>query len=111
MAEDLQALMERIQKDAVEKAELAAADIISKAKDKAAEIVKAAEDEAKAKLENADKEAQAFTERSERTLEQSARDLLLSVGKNLDKKILDLLSSSRLASRSKATRASSLASA
>ena len=32
MAEDLQALMERIQKDAVEKAELAAADIISKAK-------------------------------------------------------------------------------
>ena len=92
MAEDLQALMERIQKDAVEKAELAAADIISKAKDKAAEIVKAAEDEAKAKLENADKEAQAFTERSERTLEQSARDLLLSVGKNLEKMILDLLS-------------------
>ena len=92
MAEDLQALMERIQKDAVEKAELAAADIISKAKDKAAEIVKAAEDEAKVKLENADKEAQAFTERSERTLEQSARDLLLSVGKNLEKMILDLLS-------------------
>ena len=92
MAEDLQALMERIQKDAVEKAELAAADIISKAKDKAAEIVRAAEDEAKAKLENADKEAQAFTERSERTLEQSARDLLLSVGKNLEKMILDLLS-------------------
>ena len=83
--------MERIQKDAVEKAELAAADIISKAKDKAAEIVKAAEDEAKVKLENADKEALAFTERSERTLEQSARDLLLSVGKNLEKMILDLL--------------------
>jgi len=92
MAEDLQALMERIQKDAVEKAELAANEIISKAKDKAAEIVRAAEDEAKAKLENADKEAQAFTERSERTLEQSARDLLLSVGKNLEKMILDLLS-------------------
>ena len=92
MAEDLQALMERIQKDAVEKAELAAADIISKAKDKAAEIVRAAEDEAKAKLENADKEAQAFTERSERTLEQSARDLLLSVGADPVKMILDLLS-------------------
>ncbi|SHK71851.1 MULTISPECIES: ATPase [unclassified Fibrobacter] len=91
MAEDLQALMERIQKDAVEKAELAANEIISKAKDKAAEIVRAAEDEAKVKLENADKEAQAFTERSERTLEQSARDLLLSVGKNLEKMILDLL--------------------
>ena len=92
MAEDLQALMERIQKDAVEKAELAAADIISKAKDKAAEIVKAAEDEANAKLEQADKDALAFTERSGRTLEQAARDLLLSVGKNLEKMILDLLS-------------------
>ena len=84
--------MERIQKDAVDKAELEATSIISKAKEKAAEIVKAAEDEAKAKLEQADKDAVAFTERSERTLEQSARDLLLSVGKNLEKMILDLLS-------------------
>ena len=92
MAEDLQALMERIQKDAVDKAELEATSIISKAKEKAAEIVKAAEHEAKAKLEQADKDAVAFTERSERTLEQSARDLLLSVGKNLEKMILDLLS-------------------
>ena len=92
MAEDLQALMERIQKDAVDKAELEATSIISKAKEKAAEIVKAAEEEAKAKLEQADKDAVAFTERSERTLEQSARDLLLSVGKNLEKMILDLLS-------------------
>jgi len=92
MAEDLQALMERIQKDAVEKAELEANAIISKAKDKAAAIVKAAEDEAKAKLEQADKDAEAFTERSGRTLEQAARDLLLSVGKNLEKMILDLLS-------------------
>ena len=92
MAEDLQSLMERIQKDAVEKAELEANAIISKAKDKAAAIVKAAEDEAKAKLEQADKDAEAFTERSGRTLEQAARDLLLSVGKNLEKMILDLLS-------------------
>ena len=92
MAEDLQALMERIQKDAVDKAELEATAIISKAKDKALEIVNAAEEEAKAKLEQADKDALAFTERSERTLEQSARDLLLSVGKNLEKMILDLLS-------------------
>ena len=91
MAEDLQALMERIQKDAVDKAELEATSIISKAKEKAAEIVKAAEQEAQAKLEQADKDAEAFTERSERTLEQSARDLLLSVGKNLEKMILDLL--------------------
>ena len=91
MAEDLQALMQRIQKDAVDKAENEAAAIIARAKEKAAEIVKAAEAEAAAKLEKADKDAEAFTERSERTLEQSARDLLLSVGKNLEKMILDLL--------------------
>lgn len=92
MAEDLQYLMERIQKDAVDKAENDAAAIIAKAKEKAAEIVKAAEAEAQAKLAKADKDAEAFTERSERTLEQSARDLLLSVGKNLQDMILNLLS-------------------
>ena len=91
MAEDLQYLMERIQKDAVDKAENDAAAIIAKAKEKAAEIVKAAEAEASAKLEKADKDAEAFTERSERTLEQAARDLLLSVGKNLEKMVMDLL--------------------
>lgn len=91
MAEDLQALMERIQKDAVNKAENEAAAIIAKAKEKAAEIVKDAESAAAARLEKADKDAEAFTERSERTLEQSARDLLLTVGKNLEKMILDLL--------------------
>lgn len=92
MAEDLQALMERIQKDAVDKAENEAMAIISKAKEKAAEIVKNAEAEAQAKLEKADKDAEAFTERSERTLAQSARDLLLSVGKNLENMVLGLLS-------------------
>ena len=91
MPEDLQYLMERIQKDAVDKAENEAAAIIAKAKEKAADIVKAAETEASARLEKADKDAEAFTERSERTLEQSARDLLLSVGKNLEKMIMDLL--------------------
>lgn len=91
MAEDLQALMDRIQKDAVTKAENEAAAIIAAAKEKAAEIVKTAEAEAAAKLEKADKDAEAFTERSERTLAQSARDLLLSVGKNLENMIQNLL--------------------
>lgn len=91
MAEDLQALMDRIQKDAVTKAENEAAAIIAAAKDKAAEIVKTAEAEAQAKLEKADKDAEAFTERSERTLAQSARDLLLSVGKNLENMVQNLL--------------------
>ena len=63
MAEDLQYLMERIQKDAVDKAENEAAAIIAKAKEKAADIVKAAEAEASARLEKADKDAEAFSKR------------------------------------------------
>ena len=92
MAEDLQSLIDRIQKDAVGKAETEAQAIIAKAKAQAAEIVKSAETEAKAKLEKADTEAKAFEERSERTLEQAARDLLLTIGKNLEKMLLDILS-------------------
>ena len=42
--------MERIQKDAVDKAETEAAAIINRAKEKAADIVKAAEAEASARL-------------------------------------------------------------
>lgn len=91
MAEDLQALMDRIQNDAVVKAENEAAAIIAAAKEKAAEIVKSAEADAHAKLEKADKDAEAFTERSERTLIQSARDLLLSIGKNLEDMIQNIL--------------------
>ena len=92
MAEDLQSLIDRIQKDAVGKAETEAQAIIANAKAQAAEIVKSAETEARTKLEKADTEAKAFEERSERTLEQAARDLLLTIGKNLEKMLLDILS-------------------
>ena len=47
MAEDLKSLMDRIQKDACDKAETEAAAIVAKAKEKAAEIVAAAEAEAR----------------------------------------------------------------
>ena len=43
MAEDLQNLIERIQKDAVEKADAQSAEIIAKAKAEAASIIKNAE--------------------------------------------------------------------
>lgn len=91
MAEDLQYLIDRIQKDAIDKADNEATSILAAAKEKATLIIKEAEAQAKAKLEQADKEAIVYTERSERALEQSARDILITVGKSLEKMILDLL--------------------
>ena len=46
MAEELQSLIEKINRDGIEKAAAEAAKIVSAAKDEAAEIVKSAKDEA-----------------------------------------------------------------
>lgn len=91
MSEDLQYLIDRIQKEAVNKAESEASAIIASAKTKAAELVKAAEVEAAAKLEKADKDAAVYAERSERALEQAARDVLISVGRRFEKMVNDIV--------------------
>ena len=91
MAEDLQTLIDRIQKEAVDKAEAQSAALIAKAKEEAASIIKNAEVEAAAKLEKADKDAQVYTERSERALAQAARDVLLSVGRRFEKIVSDII--------------------
>lgn len=83
MAEELQSLLDRIQKTAVDTADQKAEELISNAKQKAAAIVKEAEEQAKQKLEKADVDAQAFAERSKRTLEQASRDLLISIGEGV----------------------------
>ncbi len=85
MAEELKHLIEQIQKEGVEKANEQADTIISQAKDKAAKIVAEAEDKAHAILKKAKNEAEAFAERSVKTLEQAARDLLITVGQGCQK--------------------------
>jgi V/A-type H+-transporting ATPase subunit E len=91
MAEDLQYLIDRIQKEAIDKADNEATSLISAAKDKAAAIIRDAEAEAKVRLEKADKDALAYVERSTRTLEQAARDLIITVGKRIEVMLTDLL--------------------
>jgi len=88
MADELQSLIERIQREGVEKAEADAAAIVTRAKAKAAEIVKAAEAQAQALLKKADADARVYTERSTVTLRQAARDVLIAVGQGLES-ILD----------------------
>ena len=84
MAEELQSLIERIQKDGVDKAEAEAKARIKAAEEKAAAIVSKAEEEAEAKRKQAEQDAESFRDRGEQALRQAARDLLLSVGQALD---------------------------
>lgn len=91
MAEELKHLIEQIQREGVEKAEQQAEEIISQAKEKAAKIVKEAEEQANKRLKRAQTEADAFAERSVKTLEQAARDLLITVGQGCEKVITAVL--------------------
>ncbi len=92
MAEDLQNLIERIQKEAVNKADEKSAAIIAKANEEASRILESAKAEAAAVLEKADKDSAAYAERSERAIQQAARDVLISVGRRIEKMISEILS-------------------
>ena len=89
--EDLQSLLEKINRDGVEKAEAEAARIVAEAKAKAEAIVKTAREEAaKAKAE-AEKAAADYVERGKVTLGQAARDTVIHVGDSVTKMLEGLL--------------------
>ncbi|MBR4937774.1 MAG: hypothetical protein IKZ22_02735 [Kiritimatiellae bacterium] len=79
MAEELQSLIEKINRDGVEKATAEAERIVSAAKEQAAAIVKAANDAASKSVAAAQTEAEASAERAKETLRQAARDAVISV--------------------------------
>lgn len=79
MAEELQSLLERIQKDGVEKAETEAQTILESAKAKATNILDDARAEAERTIKDAQQEADQFLASGNRSLEQAARDVILSV--------------------------------
>jgi len=91
MAEELQHLIDRIHKDAVGKAEVEANKLLADAKAKAEQMIKSAEAQAKSLLEKADKDAEIYAIRSSKTLEQAARDVILSVGLGIEKMVLGIL--------------------
>lgn len=84
MPEELQHLIERIQREAVDTGEQQAAQIVAKAREQAAALVRDAETKAASNLARAEQEAQQFTERSLQTLRQASRDLLISVGQGVE---------------------------
>jgi V/A-type H+-transporting ATPase subunit E len=91
MAEELKHLIKQIQKEGVEKANTEADSIISKAKEKAAKIVAEAESKAQETVKKAEIESAAFAERSAKTLQQAARDLLITVGQGCESVVTNTL--------------------
>ena len=79
MAEELQQLLEKIQRDGVEKAQAEADAILAKAKADAAAILKDAEAKAAACRAQAETDAKAYAERAAKTISQAARDTVLDV--------------------------------
>ncbi len=93
MTEDLQGLLDRIQKDGVEKGEADAARIIEEAKAKAADIVKKAEADADALRKQAEEDGKLFEERGKSAISHAARDVILSVGEAIAKALKGIVSS------------------
>lgn len=94
MAAELQPLLEQIRKEGIEKAEAEASGILAGAKARAAQIIRDAETKAKELVAKAQADAEIYTERSTATLEQAARDLLITVGQGIENIISDIVSES-----------------
>ena len=92
MTEELQNLLDRIQKEGVEKADAKAEKIIEDARRKAEAIVKDAEQNAAALREQAEADAASFEARAEQSLQQSARDLILTIAETLNKVLAGIVS-------------------
>ncbi len=91
MSEELQQLLEKIQRDGVDKANAEAAAIVAKAKDEANALVKNAEEEAAATRAKAEEEAEAYAARARETISQAARDTVLKVKEDVTKLLTQLL--------------------
>lgn len=94
MAEDLQVLIERLQREAVDEGRRRARVIVQEAEAKAAATLRDAEAEAQRLQERARRDAEAYTERSQRALEQAGRDLLINVGQSIDGLLANLVRAS-----------------
>ena len=91
MAEELQQLLEKIQRDGVDKANAEAAAIVAKAKAEADAIVKKAQEDAAAAEAKGKADAEAYAARARETISQAARDTVLKVKDDVTKLLTKLL--------------------
>ncbi|MGM0760297.1 MAG: hypothetical protein ACQEUB_11385, partial [Thermodesulfobacteriota bacterium] len=94
MSTELQPLIDRIYNEAVQRGQEEADEIVAKAKDKAASIVQNAEQRKQQILDQAKQEAEMYTERSQATLEQAARDVLILVSQGIENILSELVAES-----------------
>ena len=91
MAEELQSLIEKINRDGVEKANAEAERIVSAAKEQAAALLKSAKDEAAKQAADAAKKADESAAHAQETMKQAARDAIKSVQDAVQKALEKLL--------------------
>ena len=89
--EDLQSLLEKINRDGVEKADAEAAKIIAAAQAKADALIKDALAKAAQAKAEAEKDAKAYADRAAETIRQSARDITIGVKDTLTALLENLL--------------------
>ena len=89
--EDLQSLLEKINREGVEKADAEAKKIIENAQTKADALVKDALAKAAQAKADAEKDAKAYAERAAETIRQSARDVIIGVKDSVSALLENLL--------------------
>lgn len=94
MPEDLQALIDHLQRDAVDEGRRRANAIVAEAQATADAKLRAAEAEATRIVRDAERDAEVFTERSTAALEQAGRDLLITVRQAIDELFTGLIDAS-----------------
>lgn len=91
MTQDLQHLLDKIQRDGVDKAKSEADKILEKASAQSGALLADAKSEAARIIACARQEAEAFESRAEETIRQSARDTVLVVEKSVTALLTNLL--------------------
>jgi V/A-type H+-transporting ATPase subunit E len=94
MPEDLQALIDHLQRDAVEEGKRRAGAIVEQARVEADARLRAAEEEAARIRADAERDADRFVQRGTVALEQAGRDLLITVRQALDQLFSGLIRTS-----------------
>jgi len=91
MAEQLENLLQKIQDEAVTKADETAKQKMNEVEKKANEIIADAEKKAESIVADAEKKAEQFAENGKKSLEQAARDVLIYLRKSIDKQFEELI--------------------
>ncbi len=83
MADNIDNLLSRIQKEGIERADIESGKILSQARHKADSLVKEAEAKSAVMIKNAEADTKVMIQRAEKALEQAARDVILQVREDL----------------------------